>query len=90
MHETLRIDIMTLFPDMIRAGMNDSVIGRAVRNGLITVDAVNIRDYSTDKHRHVDDYPYGGGAGMVMQPGNSGQLWHHIPGERQRGYAHTF
>lgn len=65
----MHFHIMTLFPDMIRAGMNDSVIGRAVRNGLITVDAVNIRDYSTDKHRHVDDYPYGGGAGMVMQPG---------------------
>lgn len=60
---------MTLFPEMIKNGMNDSVIGRAVRNGLITVNAVNIRDYSTDKHRHVDDYPYGGGAGMVMQPG---------------------
>lgn len=61
--------IMTLFPEMIENGMKDSVIGRAVKNGLITVDAVNIRDYSTDKHKHVDDYPYGGGAGMVMQPG---------------------
>ncbi len=60
---------MTLFPEMIENGMKDSVMGRAVRNGLITVDAVNIRDYSTDKHKHVDDYPYGGGAGMVMQPG---------------------
>ena len=65
----MHFHIMTLFPDMINSGMNDSVIGRAVRNGLITVNAVNIRDYSTDKHRHVDDYPYGGGAGMVMQPG---------------------
>ncbi len=60
---------MTLFPEMITNGMNDSVIGRAVKNGLITVNAVNIRDYSKDKHKHVDDYPYGGGAGMVMQPG---------------------
>lgn len=65
----MHFHIMTLFPDMINSGMNDSVIGRAVRNGLITVNAVNIRDYSTDKHRHVDDYPYGGGAGMGMQPG---------------------
>lgn len=65
----MHFHIMTLFPEMITNGMNDSVIGRAVRNGLITVNAVNIRDYSTDKHKHVDDYPYGGGAGMVMQPG---------------------
>lgn len=61
--------VMTLFPDMIIQGLSDSVIGRAVRNGIIGLNAVNIRDYSTDKHRHVDDYPYGGGAGMVMQPG---------------------
>lgn len=61
--------VMTLFPDMITQGLSDSVIGRAVRKGIISLDAVNIRDYSTDKHKHVDDYPYGGGAGMVMQPG---------------------
>lgn len=61
--------VMTLFPDMIIQGLSDSVIGRAVRKGVIGLHAVNIRDYSTDKHKHVDDYPYGGGAGMVMQPG---------------------
>lgn len=61
--------VMTLFPDMILQGLSDSVIGRAVRKGVINLNAVNIRDYSTDKHKHVDDYPYGGGAGMVMQPG---------------------
>lgn len=60
--------VMTLFPEMIDSYMNDSVIGRAVRNDIIHVNAVNIRDFSKDKHRHVDDYPYGGGAGMVMQP----------------------
>lgn len=60
--------VMTLFPDMIMQGLSDSVIGRAVRKGTIGLHAVNIRDYSLDKHKHVDDYPYGGGAGMVMQP----------------------
>ncbi|MCI8838548.1 MAG: tRNA (guanosine(37)-N1)-methyltransferase TrmD [Hungatella sp.] len=61
--------ILTLFPDMVREGLNTSIIGRAVEQGVISINAVNIRDYSTDKHRHVDDAPYGGGAGMVMQPG---------------------
>ena len=60
--------VMTLFPDMIMQGLSDSVIGRAVRKETIGLHAVNIRDYSHDKHKHVDDYPYGGGAGMVMQP----------------------
>lgn len=60
--------VLTLFPEMILSGMNTSVIGRAIENGLISLEAVDIREYSTDKHLHVDDYPYGGGAGMVMQP----------------------
>ena len=59
--------VMTLFPEMIMNGMSEGVIGRACRKGLISVHAVNIRDYTQEKHRHVDDYPYGGGAGMVMQ-----------------------
>lgn len=61
--------ILTLFPEMVLAGLNTSVIGRAMEKGIIKVDARNIRDYSRDKHKQVDDYPYGGGAGMVMQPG---------------------
>ena len=60
--------VLTLFPDMIRDGLNTSVTGRALASGRIRLNAVNIRDYSKDKHKHVDDYPYGGGAGMVMQP----------------------
>ena len=60
--------VLTLFPEMIVSVMNNSVIGRAIENGLISLEAVDIREYSTDKHLHVDDYPYGGGAGMVMQP----------------------
>ncbi len=60
--------VLTLFPEMIENGFATSITGRAMENGLLHLNAVNIRDYSMDKHRHVDDYPYGGGAGMVMQP----------------------
>lgn len=59
--------VLTLFPEMIEHGMNTSIIGRAIEQGLLSLEAVNIRDYSTNKHHKVDDYPYGGGAGMVMQ-----------------------
>jgi tRNA (guanine-N1)-methyltransferase len=59
--------ILTLFPKMIMEGLNTSIIGRAVENELLSIAAVDIRDYSTNKHKKVDDYPYGGGAGMVMQ-----------------------
>lgn len=61
--------ILTLFPEMVMGGLKNSIVGRAMEKGLITAEAVNIRDYSADRHHHVDDYPYGGGAGMVMQPG---------------------
>ena len=59
--------IMTLFPDMVMNGLNTSFIGKAMEKELLSIKAVDIRDYTLDKHRHVDDYPYGGGAGMVMQ-----------------------
>jgi tRNA (guanine37-N1)-methyltransferase len=59
--------IMTLFPEMVMDGLNTSIIGRAVNKGLLSIDAVNIRDYAFNKHNSVDDYPYGGGAGMLMQ-----------------------
>lgn len=59
--------VLTLFPEMILQGMDTSIFGRALKNEHITLDAVNIRDYTKEKHGHVDDYPYGGGAGMVMQ-----------------------
>lgn len=63
----MRFYIMTLFPEMVMEGLNTSVIGRAVEKGLLSVDAMNIRDYAFNKHNSVDDYPYGGGAGMLMQ-----------------------
>ncbi|WP_124066516.1 tRNA (guanosine(37)-N1)-methyltransferase TrmD [Clostridium sp. E02] len=60
--------VLTLFPEMVKNGLDTSIIGRAAEKGLLSVQAIDIRDYSTDKHHSVDDYPYGGGAGMVMQP----------------------
>lgn len=63
----MKFHILTLFPEMIMQGLNTSIIGRAVEKKLIDINAVNIRDYTLDKHGKVDDYPYGGGAGMLMQ-----------------------
>lgn len=60
--------VMTLFPEMIISTLGTSIIGRAIEKGVITLNTINIRDYSNNKHRKVDDYPYGGGAGMVMTP----------------------
>ena len=71
----MNFHVMTLFPDMIMNGLGTSITGRAMEKGLIHVEAVNIRDYSQDKHLHVDDAPYGGGAGMVMQPGPIYRAW---------------
>ena len=59
--------IMTLFPKMVMNGLNTSIIGRAIHKGLLSIEAINIRDYAFNKHNSVDDYPYGGGAGMLMQ-----------------------
>lgn len=63
----MRYHVLTLFPEMIQQGVNTSILGRAIEKGFIAVEAVNIRDYADNKHNKVDDYPYGGGAGMVMQ-----------------------
>lgn len=63
----MRFHVLTLFPEMVMDGLNTSIIGRAMAKGVIELEAVNIRDYATNKHQKVDDYPYGGGAGMVMQ-----------------------
>ena len=60
---------MSLFPQMILDGLNTSITGRAIDSGVLSIEAVDIRDFSNNKHMKVDDYPYGGGAGMVMQPG---------------------
>lgn len=63
----MNFHVLTLFPDMIVNGLNHSIIGRAIENQILQVNAINIRDYANNKHMKVDDYPYGGGAGLVMQ-----------------------
>ncbi|MBQ7089563.1 MAG: tRNA (guanosine(37)-N1)-methyltransferase TrmD, partial [Clostridia bacterium] len=63
----MKFTVMTLFPDMVDRILNESIIGRARKNNIISVDCIDIRDFSTDKHRRVDDYPFGGGGGMVMR-----------------------
>ena len=63
----MRYHVLTLFPEMIEQGMGTSITGRAMDQELISLHTVNIRDYANNKHMKVDDYPYGGGAGMVMQ-----------------------
>ena len=70
--------VLTLFPEMVFEGINTSITGRAVNNGIINLDVINIRDFSGNKHGQVDDYPYGGGAGMVMQAGPIYRAYEHI------------
>lgn len=64
----MRIDILTLFPEMFENVLSSSIIGRAVNKGIIEFRLHNIRDYSQSKHKNADDYPFGGGAGMVLMP----------------------
>lgn len=74
----MHFHVLTLFPEMVMDGLNTSITGRAVKNGYITIEATNIRDFAENKHGHVDDYPYGGGAGMVMQPGPVYRAYEHV------------
>ena len=63
----MKFHVLTLFPEMIENGLHTSITGRAMEKGIISLNTVNIRDFAGNKHGKVDDYPYGGGAGMVMQ-----------------------
>ena len=63
----MKFHIMTLFPDMIKNGLSESITGRAIDKNLIELNVVNIRDFANNKYNHVDDYTYGGGAGMLIQ-----------------------
>lgn len=63
----MKFYIMTLFPEIFELYLNSSILGRAKKNNLIEIETLNIRDYTNDKHKKIDDYPYGGGAGMLMQ-----------------------
>lgn len=65
----MKIDILTLFPEFFQNMLTFSIIGRAIEKNIVAINCINIRDFSKDKHKKVDDYPFGGGPGMVMQPG---------------------
>lgn len=79
----MKFHVLTLFPEMVIQGLNTSIIGRAVEKNLISIDAVNIRDYTTDKHGKVDDYTYGGGAGMLMQAQPVFDAWKAVCGDKK-------
>ena len=74
----MNFHVLTLFPEMIANGMNTSITGRAIANGYLSLEAVNIRDFAFNKHQKVDDYPYGGGAGMLMQAQPVYDAWRSI------------
>ncbi len=78
----MKIDILTLFPEMFMP-LRESIIGRAVTSGKIEINVTNIRDFSLDKHKKCDDYPYGGGAGMVMMPQPIASAIEHIDPEHK-------
>lgn len=80
--------ILTLFPEMVEAGLSASILGRAAQKEVIRIETVNIRDFSQDKHKKVDDYPYGGGAGMVMQAQPIYDAWKSVH-DRIRGPVRT-
>ena len=63
----MKFDVLTLFPEMFEP-LKTSIIGKAVEKGMLTINLINMRDFSKDKHKKVDDTPYGGGAGMIMKP----------------------
>ena len=63
----MKFIVLTLFPEMVEQAVSYSVLGKAIEKGILTIEAIDIRDFSQNKHLTVDDYPFGGGAGMVMQ-----------------------
>ena len=63
----MKFNILTLFPEMVMSGLNTSIIGRGIANELLSIETIDIRDFAFNKHKSVDDYPYGGGAGMLIQ-----------------------
>lgn len=79
----MQFHILTLFPEMVLGGLQTSILGRACEKGLISLNAVNIRDYTKDKHKKVDDYPYGGGAGMLMQAQPVYDAWRELEANKK-------
>ena len=80
----MKFHVLTLFPEMILQGPNTSITGRAIDSGYISLEAVNIRDFAENKHNRVDDYPYGGGAGMVMQAGPVCKAFESVAGSMEK------
>lgn len=85
----MNFHVLTLFPEMIENGMRTSITGRAIEKGALSVSAVNIRDYAFNKHQSVDDYPYGGGAGMLMQAEPVYLAWESIAKNIPGGHPRT-
>ncbi len=85
----MNFHVLTLFPEMIENGMGTSITGRAIEKGALSVNAVNIRDYAFNKHQSVDDYPYGGGAGMLMQAEPVYLAWESIAKNIPGGHPRT-
>lgn len=86
----MRFDIMTLFPALVETVLSESIIGRAQKNGILQVHAHNIRDYSENKHRRVDDTPYGGGRGMLMAAPPVWNCWQAVLADVKEGeWVHT-
>ena len=83
----MRIDILTLFPDAVEAMLGVSIIGRARERGHLAFHTHQIRDYTTNKQKQVDDYPYGGGPGMVMQADPLYRCWQHVADTAGRGHT---
>ncbi len=84
----INFHVLTLFPEMVTGGLCTSILGRAMSKGVISLEAVNIRDYTTDKHGKVDDYTYGGGAGMLMQAQPVYDAWEAVAARiRDRGFS---
>lgn len=82
----MRFHIMTLFPEMVLNGLGESITGRAIEKGIFSVNAVNMRDFANNKYNHVDDYTYGGGAGMLIQPGPVYDAFMHIKAGLKKDY----
>ncbi len=74
----MKIAILTIFPDMLKPLISESIIGRGVKNGILEFDIINIRDFSASKHKNTDDYPYGGGSGMLMTAQPIGYAFKHV------------
>lgn len=83
----MRFDVLTLFPDMFKAVLGDSIIGRAEANGILSFNFVNIRDFSANKHKKTDDYPYSGGGGMLMTPQPVYDAYQSIVGDGEKPHT---